>query len=474
MHFLTGSVVPRRTFLRGAGATVALPLLDAMFPAGRVRAGARASGGAAAGATADPPTRLICIEEVHGVAGCNEWGEAQHLFAPATVGRDFELGDENVLKALEPWREHLTIVSNTDVRMAQAFEAQEVGGDHFRSSAVFLTQSHPKQTQGSDIFCGTSLDQLHAQRFGQETVLPSLQLCIERTDKGGGCDYNYSCSYTDSISWSSPTTPLPMIRSPRTAFDMLFGAGGSAEERARRRRTHGSILDWVAEEVAGLRRELGAQDRRRVDRYLDSVRELERRIERVEARNLSGDERELPGAPPGVPDSFSEHMRLMFDLQVLALETDSTRVIAFKTGRDASNRTFPESGSNRGFHPASHHGGRERAIMEFNKICRYRTGQMAYLLERLEETMDGDASLLDRSMIVWGSPMGDANLHNHRRCPLVVMGGANGQMAGGVHLKAESGTPMANVFTSLLHRLGHDDLAGFGDSTGEFSLGVGG
>ena len=469
MHFLTGRVVARRTFLRGAGATVALPLLDAMFPAGRLRA---RTGGAGGAATADQPTRLICIEEVHGVAGCNEWGATKHLFAPATVGRDFELADENVLKALEPWRDRLTIVSNTDVRMAEAFEAQEVGGDHFRSSAVFLTQSHPKQTQGSDIFCGTSLDQLHAQRFGQETALPSLQLCIERTDKGGGCDYNYSCSYTDSISWASPTEPLPMIRSPRTAFDMLFGAGGSAEERARRRRTHGSILDWVAEEVAGLRRELGAEDRRRVERYLDSVREIERRIERVEARNDSGEPRELPGAPPGVPDSFSEHMRLMFDLQVLALQTDSTRVIAFKTGRDASNRRFPESGSNRGFHPASHHGGREKAIMEFNRICQYRTGQIAHLLKRLEETTDGDASLLDRSMVVWGSPMGDANLHNHRRCPLVVMGGANGRLEGGVHLKAESGTPMANVFTSLLHRLGHDDLAGFGDSTGEFSLGV--
>ena len=468
MNILTGRIVARRTFLRGAGATMALPLLDAMFPAGRLRAG---TGGAAGGATADQPTRLICIEEVHGVAGCNEWGATRHLFAPATAGRDFELADENVLKALEPWRDHLTIVSNTDVRMAEAFEAREVGGDHFRSSAVFLTQSHPRQTQGSDIFCGTSLDQLHAQRFGQETALPSLQLCIERTDKGGGCDYNYSCSYTDSISWASPTEPLPMIRSPRTAFDMLFGAGGSAEERARRRRTHGSILDWVAEEVAGLRRELGAQDRLRVDRYLDSVREIERRIERVEARNASGEPRELPGAPPGVPDSFSEHMRLMFDLQVLALQTDTTRVIAFKTGRDASNRRFPESGSNRGFHPASHHGGRERAIMEFNRICQYRTGQMAHLLKRLEETMDGDASLLDRSMIVWGSPMGDANLHNHRRCPLVLMGGANGRLTGGVHLKAESGTPMANVFTSLLHRLGHDDLAGFGDATGEFSFG---
>ena len=241
MHFLTGKALPRRAFLKGAGATVALPLLDAMFPAGRLRAGS----------AADRPTRLICIEEVHGVAGCNEWAAERHLFAPAATGRDYVLPDENVLKALEPWREFMTIVSNTDVKMAEAFEAQEVGGDHFRSSAVFLTQAHPRQTQGSDLYCGTSLDQLHAQRFGQETVLPSLQLCIERTDKGGGCDYNYSCAYTDSISWSSPTTPLPMIRSPRTAFDMLFGAGGTDEERARRRRTHRSILDWVAEEVAG-------------------------------------------------------------------------------------------------------------------------------------------------------------------------------------------------------------------------------
>ncbi len=460
MNVLTGIALPRRTFLRGAGATVALPLLDAMFPAGRLRASA----------ANDPPTRLVCIEEVHGVAGCNEWGAEQHLFAPAATGRDFELADANVLKALEPWRDYMTIVSNTDVRMAEAFDAQEVGGDHFRSSAVFLTQSHPRQTQGSDILCGTSIDQLHAQRFGQETALPSLQLCIERTDKGGGCDYNYSCAYTDSISWSSPTTPLPMIRSPRTAFDMLFGAGGSARERARRRRTHSSILDWVAEEVAGMRSQLGAADWRRVDRYLESVREIERRIERVEARNTSGEPRELPGAPPGVPDSFAEHMRLMFDLQILAFETDTTRVIAFKTGRDASNRTFPESGSDRAFHPASHHGGRERAIMEFNKICQYRTGQLAYFLERLQETADGDASLLDRSMIIWGSPMGDANLHNHRRCPLLLLGGANGALEGNLHLRADAGTPMANVFTTLLHRLGHTDLGGFGDSTGEFAL----
>ena len=459
MHFITGKSIERRTFLKGMGATIGLPMLDAMTPAGRAR-----------GTTADPPKRLVCIEEVHGVAGCNEWGSSQHLFAPETVGRDFELLPGNVLASLEPHRDDLTIVSNTDVRMAEAFAPPEIGGDHFRSSAVFLTQSHPKQTQGSDLMVGTSLDQIHAQRFGQDTVLPSLQLCIEPTDKGGGCDYNYSCSYTDSISWSSPTTPLPMIRSPRAAFDLLFGAGGTEEERALRRRTHSSILDWVAREVAHLKREVGALDRQRIDRYLSSVREIERRIQMIEARNNSGEPRELPGAPPGVPDSFSEHMQLMFDLHVLAFETDITRVTAFKTGRDASNRTFPESGSDRGFHPASHHGGREESILEFNKICQYRVAQLAYFIERLKTTADVDGTLLDNTVVLWGSPMGDANLHNHRRCPLIVLGGGNGVLDGGAHYKAPDGTPMANVFLTLLHRLGHEDLRSFGDSTGEFLL----
>ena len=460
MPFITGKTLPRRTFLRRAGATLALPLLDAMVPAGRLRGDTRA----------DSPTRLICIEEVHGVPGCNEWGAEKNLFAPSTEGRDFELLPDNVLKPLEPWRDQMSIISNTDVRMAEAFAPPEIGGDHFRSSAVFLTQSHPKQTQGSDLLCGTSLDQLHAQRFGQETALPSLQLSIEPTDKGGGCDYNYSCSYIDSISWSSPTTPLPMIRSPRAAFDMLFGAGGTAEQRAIRRRTHRSILDWVAEEVADMRRDLGAIDRVRVDQYLDNVREIERRIEMVEARNASGEPRELPGAPPGVPDSYSEHINLLFDLKVIAFQTDVTRVVSLKTGRDASNRTFPESGSDRAFHPASHHGAREKGLMEFNKICQWRMGHLAHLLTRLEETTDGDSTLLDQSLIVWGSPMGDANLHNHRRCPLVLFGGAGGQHVGGQHLKAADGTPMANVFVSVLQKLGHTDLTAFGDSDGSFSL----
>ncbi len=459
MHFITGKHIERRTFLKGMGATIGLPMLDAMTPAGRARA-----------SSTDQPKRLVCIEEVHGVAGCNDWASSQHLFAPETVGRDFELLPGNVLASLEPHRDDLTIVSNTDVRMAEAFTPPEIGGDHFRSSAVFLTQSHPKQTQGSDLMVGTSLDQIHAQRFGQDTVLPSLQLCIEPTDKGGGCDYNYSCSYTDSISWSSPETPLPMIRSPRAAFDLLFGAGGTEEERALRRRTHSSILDWVAREVAHLKREVGVMDRQRIDRYLGSVREIERRIQMIEARNNSGEPRDLPGAPPGVPDSFSEHMQLMFDLQVLAFETDITRVTAFKTGRDASNRTFPESGSDRGFHPASHHGGREERILEFNKICQYRVSQLAYFVERLKTTADVDGTLLDNTVVLWGSPMGDANLHNHRRCPLIFLGGSNGVLDGGTHYKAPDGTPMANVFLTLLHRLGHEDLRSFGDSTGEFLL----
>ncbi|MCA9737877.1 MAG: DUF1552 domain-containing protein, partial [Gemmatimonadetes bacterium] len=319
MHFITGKHMHRRTFIRGVGASVALPFLDAMSPAGRLRAWNRA---------AAAPTRLVCIEEVHGLAGCNDFGASRFLYAPATTGRDFEILDESALAPLRPFQDYLTIVSNTDVRMAEAFSPPEIGGDHFRSSAVFLTQSHPKQTQGSDIYAGTSLDQMYAHRFGQDTPLPSMQFCIENLDQAGGCTYNYSCAYTDSISWASPTEPLPMIRDPRVAFDMLFGAGGSAEDRALRRRDRKSILDWIAGQVAQVQRELGAEDRRRMDQYLTNVREIERRIEMTEAHNTSGEARDMPEAPAGVPDSFTEHMRLMFDLQVLALETDMTRVIS--------------------------------------------------------------------------------------------------------------------------------------------------
>jgi hypothetical protein len=459
MPYLTGKHMPRRTFLRGLGATAALPFLDAMVPAGW--------GGAAAEPT---HTRLVCIEEVHGMAGCNVVGASKFLFAPEQTGKGFSLVPDNPLTTVDAFRDYMTIVSNTDVKMAEAFAPPEIGGDHFRSSAVFLTQSHPKQTQGSDIWAGTSLDQMYAKRFGQSTPLPSMQFCIENLDQAGGCTYNYSCAYTDSISWASPNEPLPMIRDPRVAFDMMFGSGGTVEARSARLATRRSILDWINGEVKTVRAQLGPADRVRLDRYLDNVGEIERRIKLVEVRNSSGDARELPDAPVGVPDSFSEHMKLMFDLQVLALQTDMTRVIAFKTGRDAQNRVFPESGSNQPFHPASHHGGTEARVLEFNKICKYRTSQLAYFLDRMKKTQDGDGSLLDKTMIVFGSPMADSNLHNHRRCPLVLFGKANGALPGGVHLKAADGTPMANVMLTLMHRLGLDDVKTFGDSTGEFAL----
>ena len=463
MKILSGKSLPRRTFLRGMGAAVALPYLDAMVPA---VSSLRKSGAAASG----PKTRFVAIESVHGAAGCNNWGASKNLWAPAEVGSNFVLNPEGALVPLEPWRKYLTIISNTDTRMAEPFSAPEIGGDHFRSSAVFLTQAHPKQTQGSDLYVGTSMDQIIARRIGQDAAIPSMQLCIENLDQAGGCYYNYACAYTDTISWASPSEPLPMIRNPRVAFDLLFGAGKDNSDRVVRRQANASILDWIMGETASLKRQLGPADQQRLDKYLQDIRELERRIQLVEARNSSGAERELPEAPIGVPDSFEEHMKLMFDFQVLAFQSDMTRVFSFKTGRDASSRTFPESGTNKGFHPASHHGGREQNILDFNLINRYHVSMLPYFLDRLKNTMDGDKDLLEQTVVMYGSPMGDPNIHNHRRCPLLLFGKGNGQLAGNLHLKAPDGTPMANAMLSVMHKLGLDDLKSFGDSTGEFAL----
>ena len=452
--------LPRRTVLRGVGATVALPLLDAMVPA---------ASWARTGADSSDPTRLVCIEMVHGAAGCNDYGASKNYWSPAETGRQFDLSPSS-LRALEPFREQLTIVSNTDCQGAEAVIPKEIGGDHFRSSAVFLTQAHPLQTQGSDVRVGTSMDQLHAHRFGQNTPIPSMQLCIENVDAAGGCAYGYACVYTDTISWAAPNRPLPMIRDPRVVFDQLFGVGGTQEERAERRRADRSILDWITGEISRLKAGFGPEDRRRIDQYLENVREIERRILRIEERNASGEVRELPEAPAGVPDSFEEHVKLMFDLQVLGFAADVTRVFSFKMGRDASSRVYPQSGTNKGFHPASHHGGKEENIDEFALINDYHVSLMPYFLEQLRNTMEGDSSLLDKSMVIYGSPMGDPNLHNHKRCPLFVVGGANGQLDGNLHLRADDATPMANVMLSLMHRLGHNDMTSFGDSTGEFAL----
>ncbi len=458
MHFLSGKPLPRRTFVQSLGATFALPFLDAMIPVGR------------AGRWSAPDrTRLVAIEMVHGAAGCNELGATMNLWSPAATGPRFDLGP-TALRSLEPYRDYLTIVSNTDVRMAEPVTPQEIGGDHFRSSAVFLTQAHPKQTEGSDVRVGTSLDQMYAQRFGQETPIPSLQLCIENVDQAGGCAYGYACVYTDSISWASPNEPLPVIRDPRVAFEKLFGVGGSAAERAARRKTRRSILDFVAGEMTSMKRSLGPDDRVRVDRYLEDIREVERRLQRIEARNTSGEPRDLPGAPAGVPDSFAEHVQLMFDLQVLAFSTDITRVFSFKMGRDGSSRVYPESGSDRPFHPASHHGGNEKGVKEFFLINKYHVAMLPYFLDKLKSVQEADGNLLDKTMIIYGSPMGDSNLHNHRRCPLILLGHANGKLEGNVHIKAPDATPMANALLSVAHTLGMDDMKTFGDSTDTMSL----
>jgi hypothetical protein len=459
--FITGKHIPRRTFLRGLGATISLPLLDAMTPAGRVMGQIRAEA---------ERSRLVAIEMVHGAAGAAKFGLENHLWAPKGVGRDFDLSGSS-LSPLDAYRNVMTIVSNTDVRMAEAFEPEEIGGDHFRSSAVFLTQRRPHQTEGSDVRVGQSMDQMFAERFGQTTPIPSMQLCIEPVDQAGGCAYGYACVYTDTISWATETEPLPMIRDPRVVFDQLFGAGGTPEQRALRRRTNMSILDWVTREVAELKRAVGSEDQRRIDRYLSNIREIERRIEMVEAQNRSGEVRALPSAPAGVPDSFEEHVKLMFDLQALAFASDVTRVFSFKMGRDGSARVYPASGVDKPFHPASHHGDNEDNLMDFAQINRYHVGMLPYFLDRLAELEEGDSSLLDKTTIVYGSPMGDPNVHNHKRCPLVILGGTNGAIEGGQHLRAEDGTPMANVMLSLMHGLGMDDMDTFGDSTGEFSFG---
>ncbi len=352
--YITKKHVSRRTVLRGMGVTVALPFLDAMVPARTLLAKTAAAGS----------TRLSCIEMVHGSAGATVHGLAKHMWSPADVGRAFDLTPSS-LSPLEPYRDYLTIVSNTDVRNAEAVLPNEIGGDHFRSSAVFLTQAHPKQTEGSDVHVGISMDQLYAQRFGQDTPIPSLQLCIENVDQSGGCAYGYACVYTDTISWAGPKIRCRWcgIRGrPSTSSSAWAPRPTSAPKH---RKTNRSILDWITGEVARLRTDLGPGDRARLAQYLEDIREIERRIQRIEAHNASGEPRELPGAPIGVPDSFEEHVKLMFDLQALAFAADITRVFSFKMGRDGSARVYPIEGAKVPFHPASHHGEREDRIAQF-------------------------------------------------------------------------------------------------------------
>ena len=457
--FVTKKHISRRALLRGLGVTMSLPLLESMVPA---QTPLRKT-------AATPRTRFAAIEMVHGAAGSTLGGGAKNYWSPAKTGRDFEITP--TLSSLEPYRDYLTIISDTDLNNAAALSPKEEGADHTRSSAVFLTAAHPKMTEGSDIYLGASIDQIYAARAGQETPLPSLQLCIEDVGSlSGACGYGYSCVYANTISWASPTQPLPMEIDPRVAFERLFGDGATATERAERRQADRSILDTIRHEVVRLQKNLDASDRTRLSDYLDDVREIERRIQKIEKYNASGEARALPQAPIGVPDSFEEHVKLMFDLQVLAFMTDTTRVTSFKMSRDVSSRVFPESGVKAPFHALSHHGENVETVAEFAKLNRYHVSKVAYFIDRLKNTPDGDGNLLDHSVVLYGSPMGDSHLHEHKRLPLFLAGKANGQLQGNLHYRAEKGTPMANVLLTLLHKLGVEDVKSIGDSTGEVSI----
>ena len=440
------------------GASVALPFMESMVPAMTPLRKTAAA----------PRSRFAAIEVVHGSAGSTVYGREKELWSPGKEGRDF--GFTKILEPLEPFREYTTIISDTDCAQADAITPEEVGADHFRSSAVFLSAAHAKQTEGSDIENGTTIDQMYAHEHGQDTPLPSIQLSIENLDSSGTCGYHYSCVYMDTISWASPTTPLPMTRDPRLAFEELFGSGGSAEDRAARHRVNRSILDGISRDVARLEKDLDPVDRRRLSDYLENIREIERRIQKIEEYNAShGPERELPTAPIGVPDNWEEHVKIMYELQALAFAAEVTRVASFKLSRDTSNRVFPESGSTTPFHTSSHHQQKPSLIEDCALINRYHVKILTHFLEKLRDTPDGDGNLLDHSLVLYGSPMGNGNIHGHKQVPMALFGHASGTLEGNLHLRCPDETPQANILLTTLHKLGMN-VDHVGDSTGPLSI----
>lgn len=455
--FLAKRFLSRRAMLRGGGAAIALPFLDSMVPAQTPLARTAAS----------PRSRLVCIEMVHGAAGSATGAENTHYWSPENEGAGFRFSSS--LEPLAPFRDYVTVVSNTDLRQAEALAPSEVGADHFRSSAVFLTGVHPKQTARLDVLGGTSVDQIYASHLGRSTPLPSIQLRIENVNATGSCAFNYSCVYSSAISWAAPTQPLPMMMNPRLVFEKLFGDRAIATQSSRAQPLKGSILDGVTPAAAGLGAGFGPADRRVLEKYLGAIRDVERRIEATETRNAAAVNRYRLTAPLGVPDSWEEHVNLMFDLQVLALSAEVTRVSAFKMSHDTNNRSFPESGVSAPFHSLSHHGGQAAAIADFAKINRYHVGVVAGFLRKLKDTADGDGNLLDHSLIVYGSPMGDSNTHNHRRVPLFLAGHASGAIRGGLHYRAKEGTPQTNALLTVLNRLGVPQER-VGDSTGQLAI----
>ena len=447
--FITQKSLPRRTVLRGMGATLALPLLDAMVPALT-----------AAAATAARPVRRAGFVYIPNGAVIDEAAHGFDAWSPIGEGRNFELS--TILKPLETVRDRLVVLSGLDHPMARSMG--DGAGDHARGTATWLTGVHPKKTEGIDVRAGTTVDQIIAADFGNETRLPSLEVSLESPERVGNCEVGYSCQYLYTISWRTPTTPLPMENNPRVVFERLFGEGGTAAERLAERQRDRSILDWVTGDIADLRRQLGASDQQRVAEYLDSVREVERRIQMSEAE---GDTLplELPPQPMGIPDSFEDHIKLMYDLMVLAYQADITRVAAFQISYETSSRTYPQVGVANSHHSLSHHAQNEENIAKLVKINTYHVEMLAYFLEKLRATPDGDGNLLDNSLLLYGGSMSDGNDHSHYPLPCLLAGGAAGRLEGGRHLRYEGGPAMTRALLNVLDLLDvHAD--GFSEATG--------
>ena len=437
----------RRTFLRGMGVTMSLPLLDAMVPAST----------ALAQTAARPQVRLGLCFIPHG-AVMNQW-------TPATVG-PLELSP--TLSPLAAHRDQVVVLSNLAHAMAGPQGPGDNGGDHTRCPAVFLNGVHPKRTDGADIQAGVTIDQIAAQKVGQDTLLPSLELAIEDySGLVGSCDVGFSYTYMNTISWRTPTSPLPMEINPRVVFDRMFGDGASAQERLQRIETQRSILDAITGQVRRLQGDLGNRDRNRVAEYLDSVREIERRIQLAE-RQASNPNIDVPTTPAGIPEDYEEHTRLMFDLMAIAFQADITRISTFMMAREVSYRTFPKLGIAEAFHPASHHQNNPTRLETLQKINQHHVTLVTHFLDRLKATPDGDGTLLDHSLVLYGSAMSNSNVHNHAPLPVLVAGGAGGRMKGGRHLSYPEGTPMSNLLMSVLDKAGVEQEK-VGDSTGLLS-----
>ena len=434
--------LPRRTFLRGLGATVALPLLDAMVPA--LTAEAR---------TAARPVRRLGFIYIPNGAVMQQW-------TPAETGPGYALSP--ILQPLAPFRDQLTVVSG--LAHGQAEPLGDGNGEHSRASSTWLNGIHPKQTEGSDVQAGITADQLAAQHIGRDTPLPSLELAIDLDGLVGNCENGYSCVYLNTVAWRSPTTPLPMENNPRVVFERLFGDGGTTEQRVAEMRRDRSILDSVTDDLADLERSIGKGDRARLDQYLDSIRALERRITLSEAQSADA---ELPALarPVGIPDNFEDHVRLMFDLVSLAWQADITRVFTFMLGRELGGRTYPHLGVPDPHHGLSHHRNDPEKLDKLARINTYHVGLFTHLLENLRTAPDGLGSVLDHAMVMYGGGLGDSNDHAHFDLPEIVVGGGAGRLKGGRHLRYPKDTPVNNLLVSMLDKVGLS-AGNFGDATG--------